>query len=774
MAFMLARPPSPQSRGEHNQIALGEEYIVPTHGNSTPSSQLATSSIEHDMGKDKPHLEIILDSQCLYLKGTGIDVEPTRLSGHVALYLAEATSIKEITLQFRGKARLPVPPNERLVSRSFLYALLLTKLTISMPLNAPLTYIVCSHEWSFLEGEKKHSRTLKAGRHFFPFQLQIGGSLPSSIFNSACGASVAYKLRAQASRPGLSSNFQIAIPVYIIRSFAPEALEYQQTLEIENTWPEKLMYSIMIPHKAWAAGDKLTALVKFSPIAKGVCVLSVTTTINETTKVYARSGAQEQTRAVATTRHEIINGKAVEVETNKRRHSRSSGHSASPMTTTPPINARSSRPPSPHSLTASGIATTHSSPHIPPQAGPSGPHSPHDQGTPESEESEQGQDDVVTYLTLLIPLAVTPSHTLEPIIVSHRIRWQILILNLDGHTSELRCSLPLHLLDHHLLEEARSLTAATRRLLIGGSEVPPEDEEDSELPSYTAHVRDRVANMFLPEAATMRVTNPWVSNGASPTIVEDRPVWPGHHSGTSTPLEAHLLSHLPHAPGSHDSTPLDWVNSELLLSLSEDAPPPLHRSRRRRSSERNPDSDPTSATQSRPSSRSGSLRPSRTTSLERSDRITPPVAGPNETYLHTNHASRNIHSLLQASMKPFTSLSHHGWLSRTNSHSSLPTMTSPAEQRQQQQQHLRSVNVPHHDPNSGSALLHRAFTEVPDYSIASRGFIGGVPPLESMRGLPSYDEVERTQSDSDLATRFARTHPVRAPYNSVPSTPTTS
>jgi len=68
------------------------------------------------------------------------------------------------------------------------------------------------------------------------------------------------------------------------------------------------------------------------------------------------------------------------------------------------------------------------------------------------------------------------------------------------------------------------------------------------------------------------------------------------------------------------------------------------------------------------------------------------------------------------------------------------------------------VNAAVPDHMNGAELLHRAFTEVPDYSIASRGFIGGVPPLESMRGLPSYEEAAREgaqrtpSSDSDLAT----------------------
>lgn len=123
MAFVLSASTSPSPRENHAQI---DEDSLASHvqaafanltssGSSTPhipsdSDMGRLSGGERD--KDRPRLEIILDSETLYLKGTGVDVEPARLSGHVALYLAESTSIKEITLQFRGKARLPVPAYE--------------------------------------------------------------------------------------------------------------------------------------------------------------------------------------------------------------------------------------------------------------------------------------------------------------------------------------------------------------------------------------------------------------------------------------------------------------------------------------------------------------------------------------------------------------------------------------------------------------------------------------------------------------------------------------
>jgi arrestin-related trafficking adapter 4/5/7 len=78
------------------------------------SHQLALGPGEHDFlsEKSKTGLEIIFNPEIVCMKGTGPDVEPALLSGHVALYLTESTSFKEITLSFRGKTRLPVPSHE--------------------------------------------------------------------------------------------------------------------------------------------------------------------------------------------------------------------------------------------------------------------------------------------------------------------------------------------------------------------------------------------------------------------------------------------------------------------------------------------------------------------------------------------------------------------------------------------------------------------------------------------------------------------------------------
>ncbi|KAH9083916.1 hypothetical protein EDB83DRAFT_2564378 [Lactarius deliciosus] len=636
-----------------------------------------------------PSIEIIVDSDTLILRGTGAEVSPALLSGHVVLHLAESTPVKQIILQFRGKAKLPPLANEP---------------------NSAMTYTLCNHEWSFLEGEKKHSHTLKAGRHLFPFQLHVGGSLPSTLYTDAYGgASVAYKLRAIATRPGFAHN-----------------LHTQQSLEIENTWPEKLMYSIMIPHKAWAAGDNLTAVVKFSPLAKGVRVLSVVTTLNETIKTSARTSRQESSKALIEVMHEFHNGQAVCVvhrdqdrdqDHSPRTRSRAHSGPTTPGTPSTPLQSadhpqRSS--PSPGHATFFTPASNSGAPggSLPlhsPEASPSTSTRPilprtesgsEIHSAPVAVDFELSEGDIATRLEISLPAFTTPTHTLEPIIASHRIRWNIHIANLDGHTSTLRCSLPLHILDGRLFDEAISATAATRQLLLGGPEVPDEQDPDTVLPSYPSHIRDRVANVTASARCKQHETD-HDGRHSSPT------------SGAHTPLEAYYVPSS--LGGGHGDPELEYVNSELLLSLSQNAPRPVVES---------PSSRPGSSRASRAPSRTHSPSPDR----EREPRSRRSSGGSSVEL----GASTFVHESNSASRNPARRLSRHDETAHPHQHS--PPLPPPP----------RMVPVTSH------SLLHRAFTEVPDYGISSRGFLGGgVTPLETLRGLPSYEEAEMQRSRSE-------------------------
>ena len=420
-------------------------------------------------------------------------------------------------------------------------------------------------------------------------------------------------------------------------------------------------------------------------------------------------------------------------------------------------------------------------------------------------------------LSLSLFTGVDTSEYGQPIQVSHRVRWTILIANLDGHTSELRCSLPIHVLDVRLADEARVATLATRRLLLGATDVEggeavigsgDEREEEAEsLPSYPQHVRDRVANAYLPDAATMRVANAWVVNGISPVIppstsetssgggspaafaYETWQVGPGH-SGERPPPRS---EHLPHEPSAGGAAPLEWVNTELLLSLGREAPeapifqnnnthsqtqsqrttppsrtPPEQQQQQQQQQQQHPSARP-----SRHGSRFASRANSRTTSPERSrssTELSDAARAEGETFVHGHStASRNVHGLFQIAMKPFTSLT--STFSRSGSHANLAALagTPPSGAQTPRDGADGSGGAP--VPMTTQEMLHHAFTQVPDYDMASRGFLGGgIIPLSSLRDLPTYESVagsgasntrgslgagERSFSDGDLAGMFA-------------------
>lgn len=109
---------------DHDPPAESDDaHLTTTATDSSPPSNevdLLASALHHALQSiphrqdpvprrdDKhPNIEIVVDTDTLILKGAGVEVTPALLSGHVVLHLAESTPLKQITLQFRGKAKLP-------------------------------------------------------------------------------------------------------------------------------------------------------------------------------------------------------------------------------------------------------------------------------------------------------------------------------------------------------------------------------------------------------------------------------------------------------------------------------------------------------------------------------------------------------------------------------------------------------------------------------------------------------------------------------------------
>jgi hypothetical protein len=218
-----------------------------------------------------------------------------------------------------------------------------------------------------------------------------------------------------------------------------------------------------------------------------------------------------------------------------------------------------------------------------------------------------------------------------------------------------------------------------------------------------------------------------------------------------TPNQPH--HNLPQAPSaSSSSSPLDWVNSELMsLSLS--------------SFGRRAGSQSTSHATDSPQTRSGTHSRSESPERNPSGSSGFPTASDGHGQGTGRGHLRSLSSLFKATMKPFTALSPHhngghGLFSLSKSPSPpddnhhVPS-SGPSSRRTSPSRRASvpgtlpsttssgSSGQPLQPSHSASSDLHRSISEVPDYSVASQGFMGGVPPLSSLVGLPSYDEAAR-------------------------------
>lgn len=595
------------------------------------------------------------------------------------------------------------------------------------------------------------------------------------------------------------------------------------------------MYCLTLPFKAYAAGDEIPVNVKFMPLAKGVKVTSVSSVVKEYTQVHTRHSSHNEVRVAASIKHEIRNGRAYRVTEAGSAPVAPPHHFYGEDSVVPPGSAAPSAPPSPHHrpvrdqgagnvppLTDSGLSSrigsfanlagaslgrahdgyfghpgsgSGSGNATPGPSNPTVASIPDDMRNADEDDINIGDDEVDTMITIPIPTWTTPSHNVHPVYVTHKIKWSCAISNPDGHVSELRCALPIHILPNAVLEEAQTASAGTRALLFGGQ---AEEATQVDLPSYNDHVYDRVANAALgPTTSYVASGNrtPHSAHSGTPPVSRG-PSRPGspilrarHLHGDGD--ELHLADDIPERPQ------LNWADSELLLSLgglaaannsssasaqsSPHATPPESRTPSRPASRLGFRSGRSSQTGSRAGSRASSPeRPPSTSTIQggslangTASVVPPPME---------RRPSHGIPSLfhLPSGIKPLTSLGGRGAhksqpASGSNSveHSPAgsPTLgpssggrlprssfslgnhagfTSLAERSRIQhgadQQHTGATTPP------AAAPAVDPLSQVPSYAVAREWLGGGVVPTSALP--PTYDDSERmldrARSEGDL------------------------
>lgn len=137
---------------------------------------------------------------------------------------------------------------------------------------------------------------MNAGKHSWPFELLIPGNLPQTLESEV--GSITYRLKATIERGAFVQNTIKKRSIRILRCIMPSQFDLVQSLEIHNTWAEKMVYDISVPSKLYAFGDTIPISFKILPIASQLRVHAIMASIKEYCTYKANGHSKTDTRIV--------------------------------------------------------------------------------------------------------------------------------------------------------------------------------------------------------------------------------------------------------------------------------------------------------------------------------------------------------------------------------------------------------------------------------------------------------------------------------------------
>ncbi|KAL2161978.1 hypothetical protein VTH06DRAFT_7763 [Thermothelomyces fergusii] len=222
----------------------------------------------------KPTLfEIRLENDFIVFRGSEHEAAPQLLKGTVVLCLSQPLRIEDVHLKLIGTAH---------------YAWTDAKVTATGISTSKVdkTTQIWEHKWPPLagigaedpadrSGHRVKGETLQPGNYEWPFEVLLEGDMAESV-EGLREASITYKLKATVARGKLLHDFHAYKQLRIIRTLEASALEFLHAMSIENIWPNKIDYSIVIPQKAVVFGSCIPVEMRFTPLLKGLELGDVT------------------------------------------------------------------------------------------------------------------------------------------------------------------------------------------------------------------------------------------------------------------------------------------------------------------------------------------------------------------------------------------------------------------------------------------------------------------------------------------------------------------
>lgn len=210
-----------------------------------------------------------LDNDFIVFRGNEHEAAGQLLKGEVVLCLKEALRVEDVHLRLQGNCRI---------------AWIEAKQTPTGIHNQKVdkNTTVLRHSWNpFVGGPQTHGQVLAPGNYEWPFELLLPGETAESV-EGLYQTNISYLLKATISRGKLAKNHHAFKSFRIIRTLDPTALEFNHAMSVENIWPNKIEYSVVIPQKALVFGSNLPLEMRFTPLLKGLDMGDITAKLLET------------------------------------------------------------------------------------------------------------------------------------------------------------------------------------------------------------------------------------------------------------------------------------------------------------------------------------------------------------------------------------------------------------------------------------------------------------------------------------------------------------
>ncbi|CAR30561.1 Rog3p [Lachancea thermotolerans CBS 6340] len=350
----------------------------------------------------------------IVVKGAPHEASSVLLSGTVVLSVSEPMQIKKLTLRMYGMLRLnltttyrgPKGPTERSFKydkRFFehvwdniniqdyfhnLYDNYGSQRSILSKTNSFSTLYNLHNKAksttslkSLGSGSSGNSHLLVKGNYEFPFSAILPGTLTESV-EGLPNASVIYKIQATIERSKFATDLICKKHMRIIRTLTPDAVELSETMSVDNTWPNKVDYSISVPAKAIAIGSSTMIHILMVPLLKGLKLGPIKVTLVEYSSYCAPYGA-------GNTQERVVNR----------------------VKLSDPLN---------HSAASNSLQE-------------------------DSQFQDKWEVDAVFNVPPSLSKCTQDCSILSNIKVRHKLKFVISLINPDGHVSELRASLPIQL-----------------------------------------------------------------------------------------------------------------------------------------------------------------------------------------------------------------------------------------------------------------------------------------------------------------------------------------